>query len=320
MHELSFIEGQAEFAYLESDGLAWHGHGQAVKDNQPLEAWLAASNMGNWNIVSRPLLASVDGVMHLIDNKKSLHRSDNHQHLSIVSNGYNLVQPREVVEFFKSTIETLGFQLATCGVLFGGRRYWAMANIGQSVNILGKDRVDGKLLFSTSCDGTLASTVQYTTVRVVCNNTLRMATANQNDSVRITHGAKFDADEVKNILGLNNNRLGEFQKLAELTASYKLNSEQALEFFTKALSLSTDEEVDHTKKQSIKALMTLFNGQAKGSDVAPNSLWQAVNAVTEYVDHHRATSTIDHRQDSALFGTWAKVKDRAWDEAIILAA
>lgn len=321
-HELSFVNGMAEFAFLGSDGLAWHGYGQAVEDNQPIETWLEASNMGNWTIQQRPLLASIDGTMHLISGQKSLHRSDNHQHLGIVSDRYNIVQPREVVEFFTSLAESFGFQLATCGVLFGGKRFWAMANIGQSVNILGKDRVDGKLLFSTSCDGTLASTIQYTTVRVVCNNTLRMATANQSDSVRVTHGQKFDADQAKEILGLSNNsRLIEFGKLAEATASYQLTTEKALEFFYKALSLNTDDEsLDHTKKQSVKALMALFNGQAKGSDIAPNSLWQAVNAVTEYVDHHRQTTTIDHRRDSALFGPWAKVKDRAWDEALLLAA
>lgn len=320
-HELSFQNGLAEFAYLESDGLAWHGFGQAVGSNEPLSTWLNASNMGNWTIEAKPLLAAIDGTMHLIPNQRSLHRSDNHQHLAIVSERYNLVQPREVVEFFDDIIRDMGFELATCGVLFGGKRFWAMANIGESVNILGTDRVDGKLLFSTSCDGTLASTIQYTTVRVVCNNTLRMAVGNMADSVRVTHGQKFDADEAKQILGIGKHRLDDFKKIAEACASFQLTSEKALDFFYKALSLNTeDESIDHTRKQSVKALMALFNGQAKGSEVAPQSLWQALNCVTEYVDHVRPTTTNDHRRDSALFGTWAKVKDRAFEEALLLAA
>lgn len=320
-HELSFQNGLAEFAYLKSDGLAWHGFGQSVDDNQPLETWLNASNMGNWTIEAKPLLAAIDGTMHLINGQKSLHRSDNNRHLAIVSERYNIVQPKEVIEFFSELITSFGFQLATCGVLFGGKRFWAMANIGETVNVLGTDRVDGKLLFSTSCDGTLASTIQYTTVRVVCNNTLRMAVNNAADSVRVTHGQKFDADEVKRILGIGENRLDEFKQIAEACASYQLTTDKALGFFYKALALNTeDESVDHSKKQTVKALMTLFNGQAKGSDIAPNSLWQALNCVTEYVDHVRPTTTVDHRRDSALFGTWAKVKDRAFEEAILLAA
>jgi hypothetical protein len=37
----------------------------------------------------------------------------------------------------------------------------------------GGDRVKAYLLLATSCDGTLCTTAQFTSVRVVCNNTCR---------------------------------------------------------------------------------------------------------------------------------------------------
>jgi hypothetical protein len=39
----------------------------------------------------------------------------------------------------------------------------------------GKDVSNGYILLATACDGTLATTAQFTSIRVVCNNTLAIA-------------------------------------------------------------------------------------------------------------------------------------------------
>jgi phage/plasmid-like protein (TIGR03299 family) len=339
-HELSMINGLAEFAYLETDGAAWHGYGQAVPGNAPIETWLQASNMGNWTIKAAPALffdAETDEVIQY-DRKQILYRSDNGKPLSDVSFQYKVVQPREVVTFFDNIIQEMGFEMATCGVLFDGRKFWAQANIGQTVHILGKDRVDGKLLLATSCDGSMATTAQYTTTRVVCNNTLRMATADNSDRVRIMHGGTFDAKQVQEILGLRPDALTEWSRIAEAMAQYKLSNTAAVEFFQRVitrqdnrpdpLSLATPEQLQANNEdallaesnKAIKLIYELYQGQAQGSQYAPDTLWQAVNSVTEYCDHHRKTRTVDARVDSAWFGRDAKIKDLAWEEAMLMAA
>ncbi|WP_258167496.1 DUF932 domain-containing protein, partial [Burkholderia multivorans] len=60
----------------------------------------------------------------------------------------------------------------------------------------------------------------------------------------------------------------------------------------------------------------------KGSDLASASgtAWGLLNAVTEYVDHHRRARTDDHRLDAAWFGAGATLKQKAWDEAMKLVA
>ena len=50
-------------------------------------------------------------------------------------------------------------------MLRGGRKFWALARTGQSTVLKRKDRVDGYLLLATACDGTLATTAQFTSVR-----------------------------------------------------------------------------------------------------------------------------------------------------------
>lgn len=93
----------------------------------------------------------------------------------MVSQRYKVVQPREVLEFYRDLSEVAGFELETAGVLKAGRRFWALARTGKSTALKGNDTVHGYLLLATSCDGTLATMAIPTSVRVVCNNTLAVA-------------------------------------------------------------------------------------------------------------------------------------------------
>ena len=52
----------------------------------------------------------------------------------------------------------------------------------------------------------LATTAQFTSIRVVCNNTLAIALRGQSGSagvVKVPHSTKFDADKVKQQLGIS---------------------------------------------------------------------------------------------------------------------
>lgn len=50
--------------------------------------------------------------------------------LSIVSDDYQIVQPREVLEFYRELMELYGYTLETAGALDSGRKVWALAKTG----------------------------------------------------------------------------------------------------------------------------------------------------------------------------------------------
>ncbi len=60
-------------------------------------------------------------------NSGYLYRSDTHAPLSVVSQRYQEVQPREILEFYRDLTEQSGFELETAGVLKGGKKFWALA-------------------------------------------------------------------------------------------------------------------------------------------------------------------------------------------------
>ncbi|MBU66046.1 MAG: hypothetical protein CL858_11410 [Cupriavidus sp.] len=307
----------------------WHGLGNQLAPNQPLEVWARAAHM-NWNIESADVrfVAGNDGLgsIHAYPEQKVLYRSDTKAPLSVVSSRYQVVQPREILEFYRDLTEVGGYQLETAGVLKAGKKLWALARTGQSVRLKGRDEVNGYLLLATACDGTLATTAQFTSVRVVCNNTLAIALGESQGAIKVPHRSQFDAQAVKRQLGIAISHWDEFMYRMKALSERKVKPETAHEYFKRVLAYpvgsAKDGPVAATNDRAVKAATELFSGRGKGSDLASASgtAWGLVNAVTEFVDHERRARSDDHRRDTAWFGQGASLKQKAWDEAVRLIA
>src|SRR3989344_8335345 len=179
----------------------WHGLGNQLTQKQPIEVWQREAGM-DWQIQESPVhfkseTAGHLGSIHSFPEQKVLFRSDTKAPLSVVSNRYHTVQPREVLEFYRDLTEVSGYELETAGGLKRGRKFWALARTGKSSALKGNDVVHGYLLLATSCDGTLATTATPTTVRVVCNNTLSIALSGTSSAIKVPHSTSFDAQAVK---------------------------------------------------------------------------------------------------------------------------
>ena len=95
--------------------------------------------------------------------------------------------------------------------------------------------------------------------------------------------------------------------------------EEALRFFSDLLAQPLDEE-NIILTRPVQRLHELYQGAGMGSELASsrNTAWGLVNAVTEYVDHHRRARSQDHRLDSAWFGQGAQLKSQALNQALTL--
>ncbi|WP_369053201.1 DUF932 domain-containing protein [Burkholderia gladioli] len=306
----------------------WHGLGNKLAPNQPIELWAERAGM-NWRIEEAEVrfVAAGNrslGSIHAFPEQKVLYRSDTKAPLSVVSARYQVVQPSEILEFYRDLTEVGGFQLETAGVLKEGRKLWALARTGQSATLKGKDEVNGYLLLATACDGTLATTAQFTSIRVVCNNTLQIALGDSASAVKVPHRSQFDAQAVKRQLGIAISSWDAFMARTKALAERKVSDSAVETFLRRVLTYSTPNLVDRdalaVNERAIKAVGQLYAGRGKGADLASASgtAWGVLNAVTEYVDHHRRARSEDHRRDAAWFGQGATIKQRAWDEALKL--
>jgi hypothetical protein len=111
---------------------------------------------------------------------------------------------------------------------------WALAKVAEgAIGANDADRIGAYLLLSTACDGTQETEARFTTVRVVCNNTLTMARGAA-ANVKIGHRSKFDAAKVKAKLGLATDTFVQFLDDAD-SLSRKLVTPAEAENFVREL-------------------------------------------------------------------------------------
>ena len=305
----------------------WHGLGNQLASNQPLEVWAQQAGM-DWKIEESEVrfVAGTTGLgsIHAFPEQKVLYRSDTKAPLSVVSSRYQVVQPAEILEFYRDLTEVGGFELETAGVLKEGKKLWELARTGQSVSLKGRDKVNGYLLLATACDGTLATTAQFTSVRVVCNNTLAIALGDSTGAVKVPHRSQFDAQAVKRQLGIAISSWDGFMVRMKALSERKVTAESADAFFRRVLTYPTANASDRAaatiNDSAIRAVQALFSGHGKGANLpsADGTAWGLLNSVTEFVDHQRRARSDDHRRDAAWFGHGATLKQKAWDEALKL--
>ena len=322
----------------------WHGLGSQLPEKQPLEVWAQAAGM-DWQIKESPVHFSIDNVHNAsmfgsFDEQKVLYRSDTNTALSVVSNRYQVVQPMEVLEFYRDLTEQAGFELETAGVLKGGRKFWALARTGKSTVLKGNDLVNGYVLLATSCDGSLATIAMPTTVRVVCNNTLSIAVNGAEQAVKVSHRSNFDADAVKQRLGIAVSQWDQFMYEMKVLSERKVNVKEANRYFEALLSSSPADAVPaigkkaHLKllnaqsesvmpnERAYKKLQAMYGGQGRGAELtaAKDTAWGLLCAVTEFVDHERQARSTENRLDSAWFGNGSQMKQKALEQALQLVA
>jgi phage/plasmid-like protein (TIGR03299 family) len=300
----------------------WHGLGNRLTEQQPLEVWLREAGM-EWSIDQSDVLFNVSSTgMHIRSHTdaKVLYRSDTLAPLSVVSNRYKVVQPSEVLHFYKDLVEAGGFELETAGVLKGGKKLWALARTGQETLLRGNDRVKAYLLLATSCDGTLCTTAQFTSVRVVCNNTLQMAVADRSGAVKVPHSTKFDPQSVKEELGIGLSAWDAFIGNMKSLSQRPLSAVEAAQFFSDVLDEQVLDMDNPAVSRAMQQLTSLYSGAGMGSLLTSSrgTAWGALNAVTEFVDHQRRARSQDYRLDSAWFGQGAQLKGKALTQALTL--
>lgn len=321
-HELTMnrITGLVEMGYAPGVD-RWHGLGNEWSVNDTMQQRIEKAGMA-WT-AKRSRVRYGDGpAQRTINDQHVLFRSDTKDPLGIVSDKYEIVQPREALEFFEDLIPE-GFEMKTAGTLYGGKKFWAAASIGADAMIGPEDSMEGFLTFSSSLDGSASTEVFESSICVVCDNTLRMALDGKRKSIKIPHRSVIDVATMKTRLGLAN---GEFKKMVEAAkalAKIRLDAMASRKFFEDLFVVETaakPERIEAGKHAGYNKVLELFNGAGKGSQLISRAgtAWGAVNAVTEYVDQHAKADNSENRLANAWWGDGDHLKTVALQKALAL--
>ncbi len=322
-HMIDETTGRAAIAY--AGKTPWHGLGQQLSEGADIDTWTREAGLG-YSVQACDVQYETPAVtgLQVWPERKVLTRSDTGAPLAVVSKDYRVVQPAEVMDFFRKLTDIGGFQMETAGALSEGRRVWALARVGDGAPVVDGDLVKPYLLLGTSYDGTMATIAKFTAIRVVCNNTITPAVNGRADetdkgylksSVRVLHSAQFDADAVRLQLGIVADQFERFIVQSRQLARIDMNFTEADQFVQELLRPYHQSSLEITDTKAYKRVIELWQGRAIGSDIlsaskVSGSRWAMLNAVTQLVDHERGRSD-NTRLESAWFGTGAALKNRA---------
>jgi len=279
--------GKVSFAFTGPREAVWHGLGQNLTEGADLETWKQEAGM-DWDAVKSPIFYDTHNTpRNEFPDRVVLYRSDNSEPLSIVGTDYHIVQPGEVIEFFRDLTERHGMKLSSAGCLFNGTRFWALAETGNEFQPVNGDSVIGHLLFVTSIDGTLSNTAKFVSTRVVCQNTLTVALGEKSKPiVKKTHRTVWDPTQVKIDLGLLNSNWESFKGKLNALANHQMTEDEVNRFFKKSF-FDPKKDEDSQSSGEIKRvnnLMALYKSGA-GAEYDYGTALGALNAVTNLFTH-----------------------------------
>lgn len=325
-HNIENRNGVYSFAFTGERSEIWHRLGQELDASATREEWLRAAGM-TYHVEKVPAIASLSGdaFNHLAPedrfvetDKKFLARQDNGHILGIAGDGYQVVQPADVWNWFEQYITVDDrFHIDAAGVLGSGERLWITARFNGSLDVAG-DRHLARLLMSTSFDASQATRNEATMTRAVCANTLRAAHMSAKALVKTRHNTRFDGAQVAKELGQIAQSFAEFKAMGDAMAAQSMTRDSVQSFFATLLGVAPDakaSEISTRTKNIAHDLASSYRRTQHERNTQRDDVWTALQAVTRYVDHDRTVRNAPDetvgRFDSGTFGSGDAMKGKA---------
>lgn len=305
-------------AYFES-GFAvrepmWHNQG-AVLDDYPGSWAEARIHAGlDWDPQEGPVfdLVGIDGEgnprYEPITGYKKISRSDDGALLDIANEGYHIIGHGPMGDIVEAILDQDQVRYETAGSIYGGRRVWALAVLGDDVQI-GRDPSPTRryLALLNSHDGSAAMRAIATSVRIVCANTWKQAEMDSKTSGSVyafkhTKNWKDRAEEAKlAVLGAYRQMDAYLDDAAEL-AAIGCTSAQEAEF----VDAFVPEPAARIVSKIVRANIDTARGDLRTILAGPTcegirgTAFGLVQAAGEYLDWYRKAKTEDSKLSRQL--------------------
>ncbi len=318
-HELEILEdGTVCHAY--AGETPWHGLGVEVSNELSPKQMQEKAGL-DWEVKKYSLYAEVAG-KRVKTTQKALIRMSDHKVLTTVGEGWNPVQNDDAFNFFSEFVLAGDMEMHTAGSLKGGSMVWALAKVKESFDIFGGDVIDSYLLFSNPHQYGKAIDIRFTPIRVVCNNTLTMSLGKKaENSYKAGHQNKFNADGVKEVMGLAHEKFAKYKEMAQFLGTKKFTVEGLLEYYATVFPKTSGSKVVEKKEDLSRNALVAYEAleTQPGAKYAEGSWWSAFNSTTFVTDHIQGRNA-DNRLYSNWFGSNQNRKITAMKKAMEMAS
>jgi phage/plasmid-like protein (TIGR03299 family) len=279
----------------------------------------------NWGVRLSEL--TLKGTSTVAPAHRAVVRDDNGEVLGVVGRQWSPVQPARAFDFLNRLAPDLGMRFVNAGEFQGGRKVFVQAKLPEVMTVLPGDDTLEHITFTTGLDGGLATTINETAVRIICQNTFRMARLDDKGEfrfvIRHTGNQEQKLEAVRRQVQAVINRFAAIRDDMKRFVQFSPSKAQVSSLLSQILPYevtertTADSMVGNAGSQNrVRELMET----GKGTEIpgVKGSAWGLFNAVTEFVDHERVTTgktdaiRAENRMRSATLGSGATLKDKAY--------
>lgn len=289
----------------------WHGLGTRVEQELTSEQAIVAAGL-DWTVKLSKLAAVVGGdadapVLSGVDGYRAVVRESDMATLGVVGERYTPIQNKSAFDFFDNVVGEKAAMFHTAGALANGSRIWMLAKLPKSMLLANGEEIEKYLLLVNSHDGSMCLRMQFTPVRVVCQNTMTMALKDKGQdgiSIRHTINAQQKVQQAQRALKLASAYYEGFEQTANMLIATPFTEKQMVKV-AEAMFPAKDEDVSTRSNNMRDEVVALFT-DGTGMDKIKGSAWAAYNAVTEFTDHKRSTRACGDTsaKEAKLVSTW----------------
>jgi phage/plasmid-like protein (TIGR03299 family) len=284
----------------------WHGLGEKLEIAPNTEEALQLAKL-DWQVYKGETFIKLINAGRVFRNKV-LHNTGycctyrfNGDHevvvLGHVSKKYEVLQNKDAFQPFDEVLLDHGYTYETAGAVKNGEKIWILAKSPEQ-EMVGDDAVDKYVLLFNSHNGSTGVTMKPTMIRVVCNNTLEYALNVQSDkgiSLRHTTGVKDRLDTLTSALKTCNGDIKSAVDVMNRMNEAEITTEVINKYFEDVFPSLKNRNVEayhpvtkrklpnFAKPQYDKLVHNFYSGVGNNG----RTMWDAYNAVTEYVDHNK---------------------------------
>lgn len=297
------MPAEFESGFFGNNVAAWHGLGTVIPDDVvTTERALELSGL-DWTVSERKLYVP-DGAGQFVEvpGRKAIVRDTDGAILGDVGEDYRPVQNREAFGFVDDLLKTGEAKWHTAGSLVKGAKTWMLAKLPKEIRVGGSqsEAMLPYLFFANSFDGSMPISVLFTAVRVVCLNTYNQALDGARNAYRIKHtmGLAPRVDEARKALHIGFTYFDALESLANRAIAAPFGDTQFTQVLDDLMPVPVVKGRAQENALAERDAVKLIWLDSPSLQNIRGTAWGAMNAWTEYVDHHTA-SRETHRSTQA---------------------
>jgi phage/plasmid-like protein (TIGR03299 family) len=322
-HNLNFANGK--WAFAAKGEKAWHGLGQTVQEAMTAEQAIKLGGL-DYTVEKRPIFAPTnnpDNPYIEVPGYFSNVRTDTNDPLGIVKSRYTIVQNKDAFGFFDSIIDQGEAIFETAGALGRGEKIFVTAKLPEDMLVHG-EKVEKYIMLTNSHDGSTTIIAGFTSIRVVCNNTLQAALGNLDNKVSIPHTASVDSKlkQATRVMGIASKYMTEVNQIFDKMTYKKMTDLALKDYIESAMKNETDKTKDEEKEAStrLKNLVDevftfALTHETQKSEAAYRTVWGAYNAISGYYNFLKDYKSPEQKMRDLNYGTAATKINKAFDLA-----